>query len=508
MKKFTITLFWIMFIVSATAGAQSANDTTIKITEIGAKEPADTEWVKIQNQSKSAVNITGWKFFENGTNHKLNSFRGDFTLDPNENAIIANKADLFLKKYSSYSGAIFDSSWSNLNEDGEEIGLRDEKGKTIELFKYSVAQVKSVFDTGMISAPTTQTSTPAASNGTILPQKTADSLATENKQTPMPPTQVFPQTILPMQSQNSLFNLRGYFVFVPEDFALVDSTSNKTAAKSAKVVKAPETTTSKAKNNEYENGDLSNSLKITEIYPNPVAGENEEEWIEIFNSGKEAVNLGNWTLSNIRKKSSPFVVSDAISLESGEYMVFKKSETKITLNNEKDEVFLGDFNGNIIDSVPYEKSKKSFSYALIQFGGEAEWEWVDEPTPNAKNQTFEKIAGEISLAPEENPTGDYSFAVKTADNESKKITFARETLDFNVAQAVLKEGSTVVVQAKKGPGDEYILRKIDNVSPPTENPSTKKSLIPWIFGSIVTIIVILNIRRIVRVLKKLVSKIN
>ena len=139
MKKFTITLFWVLFIVSATAGAQSANDTTIKITEIGAKEPADTEWVKIQNQSKSAVNITGWKFFENGVNHKLNSFRGDFTLDPDENAIIANKADLFLKKYSSYSGTIFDSSWSGLKEDGEEIGLKDAKENTVVLLKYSAA---------------------------------------------------------------------------------------------------------------------------------------------------------------------------------------------------------------------------------------------------------------------------------------------------------------------------------------------------------------------------------
>lgn len=479
MKNLIITFISVWLLGYAFASAQNTNSPQIKITEIGANEPADTEWIQIQNKSKSAVNITGWKFFENGTNHKLNSFRGEFTLEPDEKAVIANKADLFLKKYPTYSGTIFDSSWSGLKEDGEEIGLKDTKENTIELFIYSAAQVKSVFDFGAILPTTTQNTTTATQEVAKSPVITP------------PPTTPSPQTILPLQNPSSLFNLRGYFVFVPENFEQAE-TSKKTTTKSTKAV-------SNTKTDEYFNGDLSDSVKITEIYPNTVAGENEDEWIEIYNAGKDAVNLGNWTLSNIRKKNSPFVISDAISLEPSEYFVFNKAETKITLNNEKDEVFLGDFNGNTIDSVPYEKSKKGFSYALIRFGEGDEWEWVDEPTPSAQNQSYEKISGEISQIPEENSTGEAWFTVRTADSSVKKIIFTRETLDINVSQAILKQGSSVVLQAKKGSGDEYILRKIDNVAPPTENPTPKKSTVPWILGTVVMAIIIFwSVKRIVK----------
>lgn len=49
----------------------------IVINEIGAYEKTDSEWIKIYNNGADAIDITGWKFYENKTNHTLNAIGGD-----------------------------------------------------------------------------------------------------------------------------------------------------------------------------------------------------------------------------------------------------------------------------------------------------------------------------------------------------------------------------------------------------------------------------------------------
>ncbi|PIR74626.1 MAG: hypothetical protein COU35_01450, partial [Candidatus Magasanikbacteria bacterium CG10_big_fil_rev_8_21_14_0_10_47_10] len=114
-----------------------ANDVPIAITEIGAYEAADHEWIEVVNRSDAAVDIVGWKFFENSTNHGLTLVQGENSLlQPGEYAVIAQKADVFLSDYPSTTARVFDSSWSSLNESGEEIGLKNEHGTVVELFTY------------------------------------------------------------------------------------------------------------------------------------------------------------------------------------------------------------------------------------------------------------------------------------------------------------------------------------------------------------------------------------
>jgi len=112
-----------------------ADNSDIVINEIGAFETSDNEWIEIYNKGSTAIDLTGWKFYENETNHSLNAFQGDLIIEPNEYAIIANKADKFISKYS-FTGTVIDSSWSNLNESGEPIALKDSTGTIIESFTY------------------------------------------------------------------------------------------------------------------------------------------------------------------------------------------------------------------------------------------------------------------------------------------------------------------------------------------------------------------------------------
>jgi hypothetical protein len=113
-----------------------AADTDIVISEIGAYETSDNEWLEIYNKGSEPVNLTGWKFYENSTNHGLTIKQGDFIIEAGEYALIANKAESFLAKYPDYAGTLLDSTWSSLNEAGEEIGLKNSSGEIIEIFTY------------------------------------------------------------------------------------------------------------------------------------------------------------------------------------------------------------------------------------------------------------------------------------------------------------------------------------------------------------------------------------
>ena len=117
-RKFFISLILISMAAPAYAG--------VVITEIMYDlEGADTgrEWIEIKNTG-AAVDLTGWKFFENGTNHGLTLFQGNTLLPENGFAIITDNAEKFLADWPGFSGTIFDSAFS-LSNTGETLILRD-----------------------------------------------------------------------------------------------------------------------------------------------------------------------------------------------------------------------------------------------------------------------------------------------------------------------------------------------------------------------------------------------
>lgn len=122
--------------VKLTSAEESTAQNGIVITEIMATASSNLEWIEVQNTSDSAVSVDGWKFFENATNHGLTLSQGESTLKSNEIAIIANKADELKTAFPLLDVTIFDSSWTSLKEEGEEIGLKTSDGNFAELFTY------------------------------------------------------------------------------------------------------------------------------------------------------------------------------------------------------------------------------------------------------------------------------------------------------------------------------------------------------------------------------------
>jgi len=152
------------------------------------------------------------------------------------------------------------------------------------------------------------------------------------------------------------------------------------------------------KQNEFviANGDLSNQIKINEVFPNPEGADKGNEWIEILNESDESINLGNWVIDTGENTKSKYTLPNS-ALEKQSHLLISDAELGFSLKNSNGKVRLLDFNGNLIDELEYEKSEENLSYSKIKINesNEFKWEWTSEITPGDENPKLFKYEGEI-----------------------------------------------------------------------------------------------------------------
>ncbi len=124
------------------------------------------------------------------------------------------------------------------------------------------------------------------------------------------------------------------------------------------------------------------SVIISELLPAPTTG-SENEWIELYNTGSQVVNLSGWYLDDNPGGSSPYQIPAGSQILPGQYLVFYKTETKIALNDTGDQARLLWPNLEQAVACPtYSSAAKGQSWAR-NFAGS--WEWTTSPTAGAKN---------------------------------------------------------------------------------------------------------------------------
>ena len=85
---------------------------------------------------------------------------------------------------------------------------------------------------------------------------------------------------------------------------------------------------------------------INEWLPNPTGNDAVGEWVELFNGGKSAVLINGWSLKNGSGKKV-FLKNERI--DAGEHLVLKRTNTKLTLRNTDETLFLYDGAGKLAD---------------------------------------------------------------------------------------------------------------------------------------------------------------
>ncbi|MFA5188247.1 MAG: lamin tail domain-containing protein [Patescibacteria group bacterium] len=373
-----------------------AADSDIVISEIGAYETSDNEWVEIYNKGAEPVDLTNWKFYEDQTNHRLSAFQNDLIIDPGEYAIIANKADLFKQKYSDFTGTIIDSSWSSLREDGEEIGLKNSAGETIEIFTYLPCPDTSLqrVDLNLNDYTTANWQVHAAANSAgkanefpnqppIDPPPADDPPPDDDPPADEPPTDDPPPDQPPADDPQ------------PEDNPLASTSSNR------KIVS-------------------SGTLVINEFVSDPADG--EVEWLELYNKNIFDIDLAGYTITDGSGAQTNLTGTIGSNFDN-KFLVIENPKGK--LNNSGDAIILKDDKNNIIDAVFYGNWDNGFpennapvakdpdSTARIFDGAET----FNNKNDFAVTQTPTKgEANIISLTEEEKS----KTATETTDKESKQ----------------------------------------------------------------------------------------
>ncbi len=117
---------------------------------------------------------------------------------------------------------------------------------------------------------------------------------------------------------------------------------------------------------------------INEFLPNPSGVDNKEnEWIEIYNDGNSAINLNGFKITSQNKS---YIIKNKI-IQPKEFLILKRSETGLLLNNSNGILKFFDKNNNLIQEISFFGSApegKSFS----KFGNNFVF---TNPTPTKEN---------------------------------------------------------------------------------------------------------------------------
>jgi len=122
-------------------------------------------------------------------------------------------------------------------------------------------------------------------------------------------------------------------------------------------------------------GPYSKFIHISEVLPNPSTTESADEFIELYNSGAEPVDVTGWKINDAAGTS--YTLSGTIGAK--RYFTWYRSDTHISLNNSGDSLTLLKPDGKSIETITYsDTASDDTSYALQASG---DWAWTTQPTP-------------------------------------------------------------------------------------------------------------------------------
>ncbi|MBI4652866.1 lamin tail domain-containing protein [Candidatus Kuenenbacteria bacterium] len=177
----------------------------------------------------------------------------------------------------------------------------------------------------------------------------------------------------------------------------------------------------------YSTPVYSNQIIINEILPDP-KGNDTEEWIEFFNQGDQDINLTNWILDDDENGSAKYIIPlNTIILKQG-YLIFKRKQTGIILNNDKDRARLFDPNNQLKSEIFYQNAKSGQSYSRMENG---KWEWVN-PSPGAINNQQLTDNNETQNSKLKTQNQNENENLKTEEENNKSINNQQSTINNEI----------------------------------------------------------------------------
>ncbi len=168
-------------------------------------------------------------------------------------------------------------------------------------------------------------------------------------------------------------------------------------------------------------------ILISEIFPNPDSKNALKEFIELYNPNDEPIDLAGFTISDASNRTYTF--KNKI-IEPQEHLALFQTESKISLNNDGDNLTLKNSSGQTVAQLSYQKAPQNYSLAL---SGNGQYQWTNIITPGQAN----KIS-----AP---PTAKISVGSKTTTNKNVVLSVPLENIrDYDDGQKIKTTGTVSV----------------------------------------------------------------
>jgi hypothetical protein len=148
------------------------------------------EWVAIQNTGPDAVDLTGWRFFEGGVNHKLVPL-GSALLPVGGSAVIVSSADGYVGDHPGYGGLLFKSSFS-LKNSGETLSLKNASSTIVTSVTYAPKPVAPTSHASAVPKPAGNPNPASAVHTASAPPSRETAAATAATQTAPHPHDMLP----------------------------------------------------------------------------------------------------------------------------------------------------------------------------------------------------------------------------------------------------------------------------------------------------------------------------
>ena len=400
MKKIFLVL---LFLLSAPAIAKGASFLDVAINEIawmGTKANSSDEWIELYNNTNQSISLEGWGLYEAGGETLIEPLGG--IIEANSYYLIERTDDTTI---SDIPASQKPSGWGGygLNNNGEHLQLRDNSSVVIDEVNCSGGWFagKTSLDYKTMERKDSaisgnESNNWGANNGVTVngfdakgnpiqgTPKTKNSIGSEPMSSPTPtPTPASP-TPSPEIS--------------PEITPL-----SETPSPTLPPLPSPTPTPSPTPEISYPSG-----IIINEVLPAPIGPDETEEWIEIFNQNNFEADLSEWQIADTAGSAKTYTFPKGTKIAAQGFLVLSRPTTKITLNNDEDGLSLFQPNGNILDSVNYQKAPQGQSYNRSGSG----WTWSPLLTPGSKN---------ILTQPETKKEAE-----KKSENETQKVEISPE----------------------------------------------------------------------------------
>lgn len=332
------------------------------------------EWVEIYNSGgpidfRGGSSGTAWRFFD-GSNHILNLYQGTTTIAASEFFIVADDGEQFLSTHPGFAGNILDTSMS-LNNSGDSVALSLDGGQiyvdrvdyesgwgangndfSLEKIDLSGANLASNWQESAVlggtpGAANSQSSDPPPARGPEARAICPSSLLVEEAGNFDASASSDPQgltltylwdfsdgyTATTTVAEHSFSQAGTYPVSLTIDNGQIRDSDNCSVEVVASDDGGAEDDEESGGGGGGASGGQVNQnwrqILISEFMPNP-KGSDEGEWIELYNSGSQTVDLSGFALQD---NSTRIYMIEDLSIAANSYLVFYKNTTALSLNN-------------------------------------------------------------------------------------------------------------------------------------------------------------------------------